>query len=586
MRSAYSTLDVVAVLGQPDPRLPWRRLTPIFRRRDDGTILFPIRSDHEYLIGIESSRDALDLSCSAGAATLLPRPLPAYSNHVPLSAADGSVQYLPIFEADRRERNELRQRIGTAFEAVLSGDTAQIQEAFDAAYLVSPRNTVVATLRAGAAASPSGNQEWAVECVEDLKRLASSSADLSACTASVLWRELPDSARAEDLLRSAREALDVATRPEVVLDPPVPMEDIEMVRVLSLFQRTAPMRAASLPHRLVASARSGDPAAMRSLSDLLEFDTVWKSCKERISEPEIQRSTSEAVAKAQAESLRRYARTLYTLEMSCNEPDRRSRWLLFRSRVSGINTQREPVPWRAGELLADEARTRLHVSTGHLDDIRNWMEEAAGTYVAGASFENEFESACTAPENVPPCLFVRFDSRVEAVEKARFSIAHELAHLLIDRQFTSHWVCREATVDSERSDSEKRANAFAAYYLAPIAEVRALVAERPAIGTPDFYNSSMRVATHFGMSSVTAGEHLLNCFAQESRAKLSQEVRGRLRDLANEQPCTSFGEHAEWMYRGRYRSLLRRLVSAGNISLSQAKALLGVRREEMFDLNE
>lgn len=137
-----------------------------------------------------------------------------------------------------------------------------------------------------------------------------------------------------------------------------------------------------------------------------------------------------------------------------------------------------PQPWRPlvsvprgggyadlGRRLAQEALTRVaqagrSVATGNLADV---VEEVFGADVAVVELGSGFDGLATSSEHVK--LVVVATSHVPT--RQRFTLAHELAHLLTDDDQDVH-LDRDVYDRSQAKDpSEMRANAFAAAFLMP-----------------------------------------------------------------------------------------------------------------------
>jgi Zn-dependent peptidase ImmA (M78 family) len=232
--------------------------------------------------------------------------------------------------------------------------------------------------------------------------------------------------------------------------------------------------------------------------------------------------------------------------------------------------------------LADEVRHRLGYNGGRIDGFRRFAEEQAGVFVGSMDQFDGYDCAAAVPRNTPPCMFVqrRNAATNDEMLRVRFALAHELGHLLSDRHDTGRWVC--STLGHDRADTEKRANAFAAYFLAPRHAVRALVPSLPEIDSAEFYVAVQRVREEFGLSSIAAGEHMRNCHNDHAMGRLPDAVRSKLASmLANEPTRIQEGgdvesetESAFSLREGRYRTLVETLRRAGVLDDNRAAALL------------
>ncbi|MEV4197558.1 helix-turn-helix domain-containing protein [Micromonospora globbae] len=137
-----------------------------------------------------------------------------------------------------------------------------------------------------------------------------------------------------------------------------------------------------------------------------------------------------------------------------------------------------PQPWRPltarslggghaeqGRRLAHEALTRVaqagrSLATGNLADV---IEEVFGADIAVVDLGTGFDGLATSSEHVK--LVVLATSHVPT--RQRFTLAHELAHLLADDDQDVHLDRDVYDKAQARDPSEMRANAFAAAFLMP-----------------------------------------------------------------------------------------------------------------------
>jgi hypothetical protein len=283
-------------------------------------------------------------------------------------------------------------------------------------------------------------------------------------------------------------------------------------------------------------------------------------------------------------------------QLDATPPSRSARWRSFAQLTQGLADTRDPRPWRQGEFAADQLRARLDLDGRSLPAVRS-IVAAHGIHVGVASLSGgEVDGAASLPRNVPPCVFI--DETVARQQRlsSRFTIAHELCHLLLDRSRDrdNTWVCHTASGDegSRGIDEEKRANAFAAYLLAPRDAIRRHVPTLPPFDSADFVATALRVRDIFGLTVTAAAEHVLNCHRDPGsiapgRDRLSNNFRNRLREAAGDAPPAGFeadqdldamkvGAPVPRLRSGRFAELLRQWVAVGQISPDRAAELLGV----------
>lgn len=575
-------LDVVAVLGDVQLAGELRELSPVFRRRHGrDVIVWPERIEDKRVIATEVGPDVLAEAVGARAASMVADPIAARgANWALVAAGEGRVRYLNRNDLWASERSRLRDWLSQALGRWHEGDREAAIDLFDRAFMGSRRGLVAAVVRAGAARC-SGDAAWAEMCFDDLERtIEYQGAAMLACRTNALWGELPHQSLLTELFDEARRGFDERMVAERVFEIPVPARAKQLAVAFALYRRLRPDVSARLPTALVSEAVAGEPSAADAIAGKLAADADWLRCVSQAQHDVV--SEKDAVARAQLTDLTRFARTLYSLEVSADQRDRRIRWTSFCRVTAGADSFLDTVPWRAGERLADEVRRRLGYNGGSIDGFRRFAEEQAGVFIGSMDQFDGYDCAAAVPRNTPPCVFVQRRNAATSDEmlRVRFAVAHELGHLLSDRHVTSRWVC--STLGHDRADTEKRANAFAAYFLAPRHAVRALVPSLPEIDSADFYVAVQRVREEFGLSSIAAGEHLRNCHNDHALGRLPDGVRIRLSSRLANQPTRihedgdvqSENESALPLREGRYRTLVETLRRAGVLDDNRAASLI------------
>lgn len=179
---------------------------------------------------------------------------------------------------------------------------------------------------------------------------------------------------------------------------------------------------------------------------------------------------------------------------------------------------RKTKPYEQGYQAAARVRQLLNEPTAPLTDLRGLIEDRFGTLVIFRPLSAAVLGvACRAG-----------DARVVAVSSAaretsrRFTLAHELAHVLFDLGDGRALV----DVDPERFSlekppSEKRADAFAAMALAPRAGIEELLGKpNGKLSMSEARRVVGRARRHFGMGFIAMAWHLRNLgFFAEAVAK-------------------------------------------------------------------
>lgn len=193
-----------------------------------------------------------------------------------------------------------------------------------------------------------------------------------------------------------------------------------------------------------------------------------------------------------------------------------------------------------------------------------------------------------------PMLVVNLIYGADTIWHMRMTLAHELGHLLMDlneevstlvsphanqqtAKFSKGW-----RVAHDLEDLERRANAFAASFLAPAKAVRALI----KADNPTSKESVIKVGQHFGLGKQSAINIITNTFG------LTKEMRRALD-----------GQHITWdktshieedfnpgMYRGELEELTLMALQKNIIGKVQAHQLLNLSLSDELpqgsDLNE
>lgn len=611
-------LWIVAAWEHDPPCAPWRPLLPVFARDDaPDRILWPLSLRGISVEGHEEPAVSLEEAIAEGSATSIGARLRARPHHELVRRPDGTFAVLRQNEVVGRRLAEIRDRLARALQCFEDqAPLEDVQDAFDGAYLVHPVDPVTATLRAGAAARlREQDPGWWVECMGDLEHAVENGADLVVVRDRLPWNELPCASLRESLFRAAREALDDYLRPRTDLWPPVSREVQCAAFATALWRRRqGRVSTVRLPHALLTRVLAGDPDAMAEARPRLAADPTWLQLfnvsysgamlggsgpatldPDPAADPA---AVAQAFAQAKLTDIDRFASTLHQLEQLEEGPARSACWRSFLQRTQGLERWKDTRPWRQGELAADELRSRLDLNGHPIGGMRP-LAASNGIFVGVAALsDGPVDAAASLPRNVPPCMFVNDAPHEEGHLRGRFAMAHELCHLLLDRSRTGHntWVCQTAARDRERAitlDMERRANAFAAYLLAPRDAVRKHLDDGPLppLDTSDFVLKALSLREHFGLTATAAAEHLVNCHhepgIEPGRERLSDEIRTRVRQACQKTPVKGFEADKEMdeeplvpgatrMRRGRFAQLLRLWVAAGELPPERAASLLGV----------
>lgn len=167
----------------------------------------------------------------------------------------------------------------------------------------------------------------------------------------------------------------------------------------------------------------------------------------------------------------------------------------------------EGLPWEQGYDLAEQMHPRLpngNVSPSRVEQVLPYL----GIEVGELSLTDRRIRgvAVAGPQHHPTILVNGSHPRNQRYEGRRFTLAHELCHLIVDRRLGNRLAV--ASGPWAPVEVEQRANAFAVYFLMPPNEVQAVVA---TLSDPLVTPSGIRtVAQAFGTSPRATLEHLHN----------------------------------------------------------------------------
>jgi Zn-dependent peptidase ImmA (M78 family)/transcriptional regulator with XRE-family HTH domain len=201
--------------------------------------------------------------------------------------------------------------------------------------------------------------------------------------------------------------------------------------------------------------------------------------------------------------------------------DRLRDWLLPPGSWPGFDQSadygsREQPAWRVGYELASTARRRLGLGNEPIASLRKVVEETLGIPVVQIALPPAIAGATVAVKERRGVVLntVGMHSNVWV---RRFTLAHELGHLLFDpaqRLLSVRVDSFEAlhlSPDQVRDEVEQRANAFAIAFLAPPDGVRGIVG--PPETTRELTIDDLRkVITTYGISATAGRYHVENSY--------------------------------------------------------------------------
>jgi Zn-dependent peptidase ImmA (M78 family) len=163
-------------------------------------------------------------------------------------------------------------------------------------------------------------------------------------------------------------------------------------------------------------------------------------------------------------------------------------------------------PWEQGYALAAAALEALAVDTSNAVDVRTIIGRLGATIDAISLSDTGIRAITVAGPYHAPTVFLN-DQYVDGISEPvqRFSIAHELCHLLIDPDRAQNLGVTSGPWAP--LDIEQRANAFAAAFLLPDSGVVQFAGEFETVGTMDTVQA---LAGRYAVSMLAVIDHLLN----------------------------------------------------------------------------
>lgn len=242
--------------------------------------------------------------------------------------------------------------------------------------------------------------------------------------------------------------------------------------------------------------------------------------------------------------------------------------------------------WPQGQEFAARAREALGLGVRPIASMRALLEDQLHWslfFVTPDELSPDLRGASTLLPS--PAILVNLVKGRESWGSTRMTLAHEMCHILYDARSAS----RPYLVSPRRSrlegsqewailerfrGIERRANAFAAHFLAPSVAVRDLVGRI----APDSSEAISAVYTTFGISREVAVYRLV----QEYR--LSREAQAQMR-VSSLNAVHSTSSHPDarvepGLRRGKLASLVERALSANRVGGVLARSILDIPLSE------
>lgn len=190
---------------------------------------------------------------------------------------------------------------------------------------------------------------------------------------------------------------------------------------------------------------------------------------------------------------------------------------------SQLHADRQKDPYEQGYALASTLRGRVSAPDDKWVDIEKIVRVSFGVSILEHILSPEIDAVgCWGTRHGPAMIVNKAGRRASTAAGRRFTIAHELCHLLADR--ATALPLAEVMGGSSPYLPERRANAFGAEFLLPRWRARAAYKERDSLDKTLTY-----LTTHFRVGLVLAAAQLRNArntgISSAEQAKLDQIIK-------------------------------------------------------------
>ncbi|MBN2493253.1 MAG: ImmA/IrrE family metallo-endopeptidase [Deltaproteobacteria bacterium] len=248
-------------------------------------------------------------------------------------------------------------------------------------------------------------------------------------------------------------------------------------------------------------------------------------------------------------------------------------------------------PWEIGEELGLRLRGDLELGREPVRSIRQLAEGQLGVLIISANIRSSDVAACSfSNERTGPVVVLNTAGENSRPWRWRFTVAHEICHLLFDElsqtELGSITGYQDQEEDAAADAVEKRANSFAISLLAPKEALRAQLSGMQSMGLSGQVRALMEMwginfkaarlrMLHMGWASVQELEELSGVETMESEEWLTAEA-----DLLDTFfPCPSVPEER----RGAFARRVVRAYAAGAVSRNRLVSLLEASPDDALD---
>lgn len=235
---------------------------------------------------------------------------------------------------------------------------------------------------------------------------------------------------------------------------------------------------------------------------------------------------------------------------------------------------------KQAEVLAAKVRRAVGAGNEPLSSLRAFSARLGVVAFLTDLGTDAVDGLMWRERGAAPCIAANVAARGGAGTAIRMTFAHELCHALFDRPRTNAAMGMLEQRTDDAVGREQRANAFAAYLLAPRTSVLEALA-RLGCGSGELPNAQhlRSLAQEFGMGVEAMAYHLVNCRVwtiKEALKRKTFSVPYASDDDREHASPTTTEQIVPLERRGRVLDLATQALALGRISVGRWRELVGL----------
>jgi Zn-dependent peptidase ImmA (M78 family) len=189
-----------------------------------------------------------------------------------------------------------------------------------------------------------------------------------------------------------------------------------------------------------------------------------------------------------------------------------SRFQQIRERFRDIHPPEEAPDWQEGKQFAERVREKIALAGKPIESMYGLCEEM-GIAVIETSLQIQLSAMALADEYYGPTIILNLNERNERLLPRRFTLAHEVCHIIFDRYSMSELRRFDRVVgvfeEQAKDSQERRADAFAIHLLCPEEPFEEAWRESRDMEGADAWRVR-HLMEQFGVSFTATKSHLAN----------------------------------------------------------------------------